>query len=86
MPRLFVLLGASATLTAVFFLTLHVYFSDVVPVAFAEVPQALWRFETAFVLLSLAWTSGFVTVLAAFLIGREALRRRSGTSRNQSTG
>jgi hypothetical protein len=87
MARPVALLAASAALSAGFFLILHLYFSDVVPVALAEVPQVLWRFETAFVVLSLAWIFAFVAVMATLLIGREALRRlRSTTGPNRSTG
>jgi len=76
MGRLVALLVATAALGGGLFAVLHLYFSDVVAVASAEGPQSLWRFETAFVLTSLAWVSCFVAAIAGALVIHASWRRR----------
>ncbi|HEY1309404.1 MAG TPA: hypothetical protein VGF02_00520 [Pseudolabrys sp.] len=66
--RLACALIASAILTAGLFLAVRLYFSDILPVADSETPQLQWRFETAFVLTSLAWIGSFVTARSAIAL------------------
>jgi hypothetical protein len=46
-------------------LAIRVFFGDVMPVAWSDVPQPFWRLETAVLLTTLQWITGVVGLLCA---------------------
>jgi hypothetical protein len=84
--RLFSLFAA---VFAVAFLTERRLVPDVVPIGFAEKPQALWSVETAFVLRAIELISSGVAIIALALTfiawARRELNRTSTEGSGKST-
>lgn len=76
--RLFYLLVASACLLTATSIILR-YFSDILPLASTE-PQAIWRFEAAFLLTAAQWIA--LAVVAIVSISIVALLWKSSRARS----
>jgi hypothetical protein len=65
MRGLLIFLAASAAILAASLLTRHLFLADIVPVAWAEEPQALWAVEAAFLLRATEFVAIGTAIFAA---------------------
>ena len=80
--------GLSAIILAAAIGLAHLLVADVVPVGYAEEPQASWAILTAFVLRAIALTAAWVAIITLSLLVGVKLYQivfRAGDTRNDRT-
>jgi hypothetical protein len=71
------LLALCAAVFAAAFAVQRIFFSDVVPIAWAEEPQALWAIEGAFLLRAIENIAAIVAAIVLIIAGLRWVRQRA---------